>query len=251
MQKTPSILIVDDQPDNLLTLRGVIETFLGDSVILEADSGFKCLEVAAESFPDVIILDIVMPGMDGYETCRKLKEDEQLGHIPVMLLTALKTDTTDKVKGLESGADAFLPKPIDPAELTAQLRVLLRTKWAKDQLRQDKRKLHKLVDKRTEQLNDARQKSDTFMTFAPICYHSLNENGEILEVNGEWVKVLGYTKHEVYGKPVSMIVAPDWHGKLREAFDRLTKTNETHEIFKFIQKQKGVFRRSPWPYQPG
>ena len=98
--------------------------------LVTAPGGQEGIALALAEPPDVILLDIVMPGMDGYETCRRLKADEALRHIPVVFLTAVQTGRENRIRALEAGAEAFLAKPIDLLELTAQLRAMVRLKEA-------------------------------------------------------------------------------------------------------------------------
>ena len=102
------ILAIDDNHDNLTTLKAVVSDRLSDARILTALSGPTGLELAQAEDPDVILLDIVMPGMDGYEVCRRLKKDARLNLIPVLFLTAIKTDREGRVKALEAGAEGFI-----------------------------------------------------------------------------------------------------------------------------------------------
>ena len=107
------LLAIDDLRDNLLTLGALIKIFIPTATLQTALSGAEGIELARTIQPDVILLDILMPEMDGFETTKRLKADPATCHIPVILLTALKTDSAGKVMGLEAGADAFLTKPID------------------------------------------------------------------------------------------------------------------------------------------
>ena len=102
--------------------------------------------------PDTILLDIKMPGMDGYEVCKRLKEDEDTQPIPVILISAVMKESKDFVKGLDSGADAYLTKPIDELVLAAQIKTALRLKAAEDYLRMQKGLLEDMVQKRTAEL---------------------------------------------------------------------------------------------------
>ena len=92
------------------------------------------MEKAEQESPDLVLLDVMMPGMDGFEVCTKIKKNPKLAHIPVVMVTAL-TDTEDKVRGLESGADDFLSKPINDTALMARVRSLVRLKMALDEWR--------------------------------------------------------------------------------------------------------------------
>ncbi len=146
------LLAIDDNPDNLQSLDGVIEDYLEDCELLTAASGKRGIELATREQPSVILLDIIMPVMDGFEVCKLLKEDERTASIPVILLTAMKADTENVIRGLEIGADAFFSKPIDPPELAAQIKVALRIKKSEDKLRGHKEELEELVYERTKKL---------------------------------------------------------------------------------------------------
>ncbi len=126
------ILVVDDIESNrrLLEARLAAEYFEVDL----AASGLECLESARKRAPDLILLDIMMPGLDGFETCRRLKADPDTRHIPVIMVTALD-QREDRIKGLECGADDFLTKPVDEIALFARVRSLLRLKVVLDELR--------------------------------------------------------------------------------------------------------------------
>jgi two-component system cell cycle response regulator len=126
---TARVLVVDDVAGNraLLEARLLSEYY----EVATAASGPEALEVAGRWMPDVVLLDVVMPGMDGYEVCRRLKAAPATAHVPVVMVTAL-LDQAERVRGLEAGADDFLSKPLDDAALFARLRPLLRVKQAVD-----------------------------------------------------------------------------------------------------------------------
>ena len=126
------ILIVDDQKDNLISIKALLKSYISGCKVITALSGQEGIDVAGKEQPDCILMDIIMPKMDGYETCQNLKEAESTKHIPVIMLTAIKTDVESRVRGLNVGADAFLSKPIEPLELSAQVNVMFRIKEAED-----------------------------------------------------------------------------------------------------------------------
>jgi len=132
------ILAIDDNEDNLLTLSALLRNYLPEANVMKASSGGEGLDRAMNEEPDVIILDLRMPDMDGFEVLRALKSDSRLRRIPVILLTAVRTDSADRVKGLDLGADAFLNKPVDEMELVAQVKAALRIKRAEDLLLMEK-----------------------------------------------------------------------------------------------------------------
>ncbi|WP_406658216.1 response regulator [Methanolobus sp. ZRKC2] len=117
------LLIVDEEIDALTALKVALEAE-GYNVIVALD-GFEGIEKAKTENPDVILLDIMMPGMDGFEVCRRLKSDPSSENIPVIMLTA-KGETDDKVEGLELGADDYVTKPFNLKELKARIRTVLR-----------------------------------------------------------------------------------------------------------------------------
>ena len=152
------ILIIDDQKNNLTTIKAVIKSNIPDCKVLTALSGKDGLKIAKEEQPAIILLDVIMPQMDGYKVCKRLKEDESTKNIPVVMITAIKTDPESRVRGLNIGADAFLSKPIDSIELTAQVNVMLRIKEAEDKLRIEKELLEEKVKERTKAIQAANEK---------------------------------------------------------------------------------------------
>ncbi|MEH6697123.1 MAG: PleD family two-component system response regulator [Brevundimonas sp.] len=126
------ILVVDDIETNVRLLEAKLTMEYYD--VLTCNSGQAALELAAAHHPDIILLDVMMPDMDGFETCRRLKADPATRHIPVVLVTALD-GREERIKGLEAGADDFVTKPIDDVVLLARMRSLTRLKSIMDELR--------------------------------------------------------------------------------------------------------------------
>jgi PAS domain S-box-containing protein len=153
--KKIKILAIDDNRDNLITLKAIISEVIPQSVIYVELSGQGGIESARKNEPDVILLDIVMPGLDGYEVCKILKADEQLSETPVIFLTALKGDKQSRILALEAGAEAFLAKPVDSTELKAQILAMLKIKEAATYKKDKRQQLEELVQKRTEELKSA------------------------------------------------------------------------------------------------
>jgi PAS domain S-box-containing protein len=146
------ILAIDDNPNDLIMLKAAVGDALPGTEILTASSGAQGIALARAEDPDVVLLDILMPGMDGFSVCRKLKEDERLQSIPVVFLTGLITDRESRIQALEAGAEGFLSKPLDEVELVAQLRVMARIKAANRLQRLEKDQLAELVAERTQEL---------------------------------------------------------------------------------------------------
>ncbi len=129
---TASVLVVDDLEPNVKLLEAKLRAEYFD--VIGAYSGQEALELAVREKPDIILLDVMMPGMDGFETCRKLKADPETMHIPVVMVTALDQQA-DRIVGLEAGADDFLTKPVEDIALFARVRSLTRLKMMTDELR--------------------------------------------------------------------------------------------------------------------
>lgn len=155
INRAPVILAIDDNPDNLVTIKALIRESFPDAAVLTALSGEQGYQLAVENDPDVILLDIVMPGMSGFALCRKLKSNSSYSDIPIVFITALKGDKESRIQALECGAEAFLAKPIDEYELIAQLHAMMKIKSANIAKRDEKQRLAALVEERTQELREA------------------------------------------------------------------------------------------------
>ncbi|WP_295810040.1 PleD family two-component system response regulator [uncultured Nitratireductor sp.] len=129
---TARILVVDDVPSNVKLLEGRLLADYFD--VIGAHSGAEALAICADGRVDVVLLDVMMPELDGFEVCRRLKSDPATQHIPVVMITTLD-EPADRVKGLEAGADDFLSKPVDDLQLMTRVKSLVRLKMLTDELR--------------------------------------------------------------------------------------------------------------------
>lgn len=145
----PTILIVDDTPANLTLLMGLLKD---DYKLKVANNGTKALELAMSSPPDIVLLDIMMPGIDGYEVCSRLKSDPTTQHIPVIFLTA-KTSIDDEEYGFKVGAVDFIHKPISPPIVVARVKTHLSLKERQDILQRSNEWLEGEVNKRLIEVN--------------------------------------------------------------------------------------------------
>ena len=169
----PIILIIDDNPTNLKVLSGAI----ADSgwEILVATDGESAIEQAEYAKPDLILLDVMMPGINGFETCDRLKLNPATCEIPIIFMTAL-TDTVDKVKGLSLGAVDYITKPFHTEEVLARVNVHLKMRGLNQELAAQKNDLEKRVEERTQELKTA--------------LHELQES-QLQLVQGEKMSALG------------------------------------------------------------
>ncbi|MCD4681378.1 MAG: response regulator [Bacteroidales bacterium] len=194
------ILAIDDQSDNLTTIKAIMKNFIPDCEVLTALSGKEGIKIAREEQPDTILLDIIMPQMDGYEVCKRLKEDELTKHIPVVMITAIKTDTESLVKGLNIGADAFFTKPIDPVELSAQVNVMLRIKEAEDKLRGQKETFEDVVIKKKSELMESEERFRLMLEQSPSVIELYDLTGLQIGVNKAYEVLWGFPASHTVGK---------------------------------------------------
>ncbi len=131
------ILVVDDEPFNIEIISGFLPK---EYEILSASDGKMALEKVEETSPDLILLDVIMPELDGFEVCRRLKTNKRTMSIPVVMVTSL-TEKEDRIQGIEAGTDDFLSKPVDKYELNARVKSLLRVKRYHDELVEEQEKL--------------------------------------------------------------------------------------------------------------
>jgi putative two-component system response regulator len=181
----PVVLVVDDTPDNLAVMTGLLrETYR----VRVANGGERALQLAqTDPRPDVVLLDVMMPGLDGYEVCRRLKADPATAGIPVMFLTALD-EIENEARGLALGAADYIAKPISPPILLARLATQLTVKRAADLLRDHNAWLESEVRRRTtevEALQDA-----TVLAMASLAETRDNETGNHLRRTQHYVERL-------------------------------------------------------------
>ncbi|MDQ5905517.1 MAG: cyclic di-GMP phosphodiesterase [Pseudomonadota bacterium] len=181
----PTVMVVDDTPDNL----SLMNLLLKDHYTIRiANSGERALKLAATgSPPDLILLDIMMPGMDGYEVCRHLKADPKMRDIPVIFLTA-KSDAEDEKKGLELGAIDYITKPISPPIVLARVKTHLSLKSSADFLRDKNEYLEAEVSKRTREV-DAIQ-DVTILAMASLAETRDSDTGNHIRRTQFYVKAL-------------------------------------------------------------
>jgi putative two-component system response regulator len=179
-----NILVVDDTPDNLIMMSELLKD---EYKVKVANNGEKALKISqSQTPPDLILLDIMMPVMDGYEVCRQLKANPQTQHIPVIFLTA-KTDATDETKGLEIGAIDYITKPINPAILMARVKTHLDIKRMQDFLRNQNSFLEAEIIKRTREITAIQDV--TIHAMASLAETRDNETGNHIRRTQNYVRV--------------------------------------------------------------
>ncbi len=186
--KNYTVLVVDDNDDNIFLLESII-TSHGYNVI-SASGGQEALDLikSKRAELDIIILDVMMPVIDGLEVTRSIKSNSRTRHIPVILLTAKQKDRNDVAKGLDLGADDYLSKPVDSMELLARIRSSLQTKKLQDKLTQMNDQLEQLVEERTIEIMLTRNAA--IFGFAKLAEYRDPETGSHLERIRNYTKIL-------------------------------------------------------------
>jgi putative two-component system response regulator len=179
-----TILIVDDTPDNITLLSTLLKEKYNTKV---ATNGATALQIVAGGGVDLVLLDVMMPGLDGYETCRRMKQDPLTSEVPVIFLTA-KSQPEDEAMGLRMGAVDYLTKPISPPILFARVATHLSLKNARSQLKAENRNLESLVQERTGQLS--LMQDATIMAMATMAETRDNETGNHLRRTQNYVAAL-------------------------------------------------------------
>ena len=181
--KKPKVLIVDDMPENIQVLMGTLKDAYA---IVAAINGEKALKMsAADPRPDLILLDIMMPGMDGFEVCQRLKADTNTQDIPVIFLSALD-DTVNKVKGFEMGAVDYISKPFQPEEVIVRVNTHLTINRLKQSLAEKNRELQSynemLEEKVKERTAELASLNQVYERFVPREFIDLLERDSILQI---------------------------------------------------------------------
>jgi len=224
------ILAIDDNKDNLISVKALINDVIPNAIIDIALSGLDGIRLAHENLPDVLLLDIIMPTMDGFEVCKLIKNNEELSDIPVVFLTASRNKEM-RFKALECGAEGFLNKPIDESELLAQIKAMYKIHLANMQKRSERQRLAQMVEEKTreykqEQIrrlelfealkkeNDVRKQREKELTDAKEYFElvfntspdaaaiSQLKDGTLININEGFINIFGYQKAELINKRI-------------------------------------------------
>jgi PAS domain S-box-containing protein len=214
-----TILVVDDT-DDARAITSLHLTGAGYAVI-EAATGLEAL-VHAASHPDLIVLDIHLPDIDGFEVCRRIRASPATASIPILYLSAAHRATGDRVKGLEVGADAFLTQPAEPDELLATVGALLRIRRAETRLRATQERYRRVVDAALEGI------------------WSIDVDGRTTYVNRQMATMLGYTADELLGCSLYDFVDPAVRAEAERYFERRTRGIREQQDVRFRRKDGSV-----------
>jgi putative two-component system response regulator len=185
LDNVPTILAVDDTPVNLSLITGLLKSHYRVKV---ANSGEKALRIVhADLPPDLVLLDVMMPGLDGIEVCRRLKSDPRTRHVPVIFLTAMSKSDDERI-GLEAGAVDYITKPISPPILLARVKTHLQLKAGQDFLKDKNAYLENEVIRRTREVQAIQDV--TILTMASLAETRDNETGNHIRRTQHYVKAL-------------------------------------------------------------
>jgi PAS domain S-box-containing protein len=218
VRKMPKILAIDDKQDNLIVLAAMLAHLMPECVLVTALSGPEGLRKAEAEQPDTILLDVKMPGMDGYEVCKTLKTDPRTSHIPVIMATAVHTDPQSRARGLETGADAFLTKPIEGVELVAQIRAMLRIKQAEDRLRQEMQLRDRVIDHKIIELKASDERYRELVEGTQDLIIQTDGQGNLLFANSAAQAILCARPEDCLGRSAFSFVHADDREETRRRF---------------------------------
>jgi DNA-binding response OmpR family regulator len=197
------ILVIDDLQDSLSLLRELITRHLPMSVVETANSGALGLERARAWKPDLVLLDANMPGMDGFEVCRRLRSDAATADVRILMISGVLKDSENRVAGMESGADSYLSKPFETQELISQLKVLFRGKQSEDELRRHKTALERDLAQRTARLQKNEAQLRLLLEQMPALLWTTDDTLRFTSAAGKGLSQGGITTGTGAGKAIA------------------------------------------------
>jgi len=225
-----TILVVDDTPSNLTLLSRILS---GSGYIVQlADNGLTAIDMALDMIPDMILLDVSMPVMDGYETCEKLKADDRTSNIPVIFISAL-SETEDKIKAFKVGAADYIPKPIEVKEVLIRVNTHLANQRLRNQLRSANSELEKRVNELTisrEQLQERESKLRAFINALPNLSFVYDDEGRYLEILTNETELLLAKAEELKGCLLKDVMPADEADLMMAAIRRAIETGKTQVV---------------------
>jgi diguanylate cyclase (GGDEF)-like protein/PAS domain S-box-containing protein len=257
--------VIDDNRDNVIVLKALIHDAFPEAGVLMAFDGSSGVEMAVSEDPDIIFMDIIMPGMDGFDLCRKLKDRADLADIPVVFVTASRWDREHRILALECGGEGFLSKPIDEQELISQIRAMEKIRWANIQKRNEKKRLDIRVRKQNvalkaahartlkllkslEKENEARKRSEKAMVEAQKLAHlgsyEFNFENDNISCSEEVLNIFGLASIAAVNTKERFLkfIHPDDIPNVLENIERVMAEKSTADFIFRILHQAGEER---------
>jgi len=237
MYSKKNILVIDDVEANLRLVEVILEKSHPEYNILLAKSGPKGIEIAQSESPEVILLDVFMPEMNGFETCKQIKSGITTCSIPVLMLSAGGDNSDIRIEGLQSGADAFISKPFDRGELVALVNVMLRIKRAEDKLKMQNSELEIFIRKQTKNFHQTEDRFLQISSYALEFFWEINIDGVITYISPAVEKILGYKPEEVVDK---MCIFP--FSTFSGNNPLMKKLRRDFDIARYLKEERLIFR---------
>jgi diguanylate cyclase (GGDEF)-like protein/PAS domain S-box-containing protein len=245
---TPYILIVDDSLSDLCLLESILRShgFVSQSL----SDPTKVYAHCRTAPPEVVLLDISMPEMNGFQVCVQLKNDPLLSNIPVLFLTAM-SDVADKIRGFKVGGSDFLVKPYEPSELIARVSTQISLRRAQHELACKNQELKEEIryrEKAHAALLDSESRNEAVLNNAAVCIGLLALDGTYEMVNGLYAEVFGYSREDFQYMRLQDIIVPDHVAGTEEAMEllRYGQLDQHYADKKFIRKDGSIFPGGHW-----
>ena len=237
MKSKQVILVVDDQPQNIDLLEAYLVP-LGYEII-EAASGKEALTRLSGNQIDLVLLDVIMPGMDGFEVIRRIRQDEAIQSIPIILVTSL-TETEDREKGIEAGCDDFISKPIDKMELLTRVRTLLKIKDYNDFMRNYRQELDTVKKSEADALEYAESIINTIRE--PLI--SLDQDLRVISASRSFYEVFKVNPKETVGQLIYDLGNKQWDiPQLRDLLETILPQKAAFDNYEVEHDFAGIGRR--------
>ncbi len=214
-----NILIVDDTPANIRVLVEVLSA--RGHQVRSATSGERALGTIRKKKPDLVLLDIRMPGMDGYEVCRELKAHPETENIPVIFLS-MASEIEDKLVAFQVGGVDYIAKPIQIEEVIVRVENHLKLRSMEEALRRSEARFRRIYEE------------------APVMIHSVDEQGIVRNVNSKWIEKMGYGRDEVMGKPIGDFMTEASRDQMGDVLPRFWRDEKISELPRQFVKRDGT-----------
>ncbi len=224
------ILAIDDDFNFLHTLKDIIEQYLPQNEVILTVDGMQGLELAKTLDPGVVLLDLVMPKIGGYDICKRLKNDPVTSHIPIIIMTGMDSDHSMKAKSLDAGADAFLSKPLEIPDLVSQIKAMLRLRSVDSLLRKERDKLRHILDEKSTELSKRQERWELIQKSTNEGIWDWNILTGETSFSDHWLENLGFEPGEIDSNILSFyeLIDPKDHQAVRTAIDDYLQKRVSH-----------------------